>query len=454
MSHHVDTIISGKWIVTVDQDNTVLRDHSLIIKGGNIVDIVANASNPYTADNVIDRSECLLMPGLINAHTHAAMSLFRGLADDLPLMTWLNDHIWPAEGKWVSDDFVHDGTQLAMAEMIRGGTTCFSDMYFFPNVVAKAANEAHMRCSITFPILEFPSAWATGPDDYLHKGLQLHDDFRNNELVNVNFGPHAPYTVSDAPLKRISTISVETSMTVQIHLHETAHEVEEALSQTGKRPIERLNDLGLLTPQLQAVHMTQLTDDDILLLAENGVHVVHCPESNLKLASGFSPVAKLHAAGVNVALGTDGAASNNDLDMFSEMRTAALLAKGVSGNPAAIPAEEALRMATINGAKAMGIEEITGSLEIGKAADIIALSLNSNPETQPFYNPISQLVYATTADKVTDSWVAGKQLMKDRQLLTLETDEILIRAAEWQQKIAAADLQPADTQPTPAAEQE
>jgi len=439
-SNTADLIIHAHWVIPVDGHSSPLKHHAVVIKQGKIIDIIPTNDNPYQCDEVIHRPEHILMPGLINAHTHAAMSLFRGLADDLPLMTWLNDHIWPAEGQWVNESFVHDGTQLAMAEMIRGGTTCFNDMYFYPNVAAQAANEAHMRASFSFPILDFPSAWAQNAADYLHKGLELHDTYRNHELININFGPHAPYTVSDEPLSKIATISVETGMGVQIHLHETAHEVEESEKLYGQRPLARLEKLKLLTPQLQAVHMTQLTDDEISTLSENGVHVIHCPESNLKLASGFCPVAKLVAAGVNVALGTDGAASNNDLDMFSEMRTAALLAKGVSGDPSSIPAHEALEMATINGARALGIDHLTGSLEKGKMADIIAIAMTA-PETQPYYDPISQLVYSTTADKVSDSWIGGRQVLRNRELTTLNSDDIIKRAKSWKEKIAQSDAE-------------
>ena len=433
-----DLIIHARWIIPMDKTRSILEDHAIVIHHGHVEGIFPRDKNPYTSSNTLDKSNHIVMPGLINAHTHAAMTLFRGLADDLPLMEWLNDHIWPAEHKWVNEQFIHDGTQLAMAEMIRGGTTCFSDMYFFPNIAAQAANEAHMRATMNFPVLDFPSAWAQDANEYLEKGLALHDAYRNHDLINIDFGPHAPYTVSDEPFQRIATVSAQTGMGIQIHLHETAHEVDEAIQQNGQRPLQRLDQLNLLTPQLQAVHMTQLTDEEIALLAKTGVHVIHCPESNLKLASGFCPVGKLLQAGVNVALGTDGAASNNDLDMFSEMRTAALLAKGVSGNPATVPAMQALEMATINGAKALGIADVTGSLEPGKFADMIAITLNA-PETQPHYHPAAQLAYATTADKVTDSWVAGHQLMKDRKLTTLNTTDILARAAQWQTKIAGTD---------------
>lgn len=440
MSTPADLIIDARWIATVDPTNQLLEHHSLVVRNGRIDTIMPTAGVTCEARERISRPHHLLMPGLINAHGHAAMALFRGLADDLPLMTWLNEHIWPAEGTWVDERFVETGTQLALAEMIRGGTTCFSDMYFFPTITARVAHEAQLRAAIHFPILDFPSAWAKDADDYLHKGLQLHDDYRNHDLIKVGFGPHAPYTVSDAPLQRIATLAVETNMMIQIHLHETAHEVDEAFRTSGQRPLRRLQGLGLLGPQLQAVHMTQLNEDDIRLVAEHGVHVIHCPESNLKLASGFCPVASLLAAGVNVALGTDGAASNNDLDMLSEMRTAALLAKGVAGDPAAVPAEQAVRMATINGARALGIDEQTGSLEVGKSADMIAINLQQ-VATQPCYSPLSQLVYAAHSSQVSDSWVTGRRLLRDGVLTTLNEQHLIQQAEQWQQRIAEFDRQ-------------
>lgn len=434
----VSTLIKAPWIVTMDGARRVLENHCILIDKGRIVALLPQDQTQYSAQEIIDLPDQVLMPGLINAHCHASMSLFRGLADDLPLMTWLNDHIWPAEGRWVSDDFTHDGALLAMAEMIRSGTTCFSDMYFFPNVVARAVKDVQMRAQLAFPILDFPSAWAQNADDYLRKGLQLHDAFRNHDLIHIGFGPHAPYTVSDAPLQKVSAFSAETNMPIQMHVHETAFEVEDATLKSGKRPLQRLHELGLLTPQMQTVHMTQLNDYEIALLAQTGTHVVHCPESNLKLASGFCPVAKLLEAGVNVALGTDGAASNNDLDMFGELRTAALLAKGVAQNPSAVPAHQALAMATINGARALGIDQVTGSLEVGKSADLIAVKLD-DVSCQPFYHIESQLVYATPSSQVSDSWVAGKRLMKNRELTTIDLPAVLKRAAEWKTRIAAQD---------------
>ncbi len=432
------TLINAGWVVTIDPQHRILKNGCIAIDQGKIVAIAPQQELKVTAQTVIDLPNHVLMPGLINAHGHTPMTLFRGLADDLPLMDWLNNHIWPAESRWVDDAFAYDGAELAIAEMILGGTTCFSDMYFFPEKVARAAISSHMRCQLAFPILDFPTNWASHADEYIHKGLQLLDTYRNHELVDICFGPHAPYTVSDAPLKRILTLAEETNKPIQIHLHETAFEVEDAVSKSGQRPIERLYQLGLLSPQTQTVHMTQLIDSDIELLAQTGTHVIHCPESNLKLASGFCPVAKLLDAGVNVALGTDGAASNNDLDMFSELRTAALLAKGVAQNPGAVAAHQALEIATINGAKAMGFEHNIGSLEVGKMADIIALDLNATQAT-PFYDIVSQLAYATQSSQVTDVWISGRRVLENRTLQTINLANTLARAKQWQQRIQTMD---------------
>lgn len=438
----IDTLIHARWVIPVEPTGVVLENHCVAVDDGRIVAILPSreTKTAYQARDELNLKNQALIPGLINTHTHAAMSLFRGLADDLPLMEWLNNHIWPAEGRWVCGDFVHDGTRLAIAEMVRGGTTCFSDMYFFPDEVAHVASQVGMRAAIGLIMIDFPTAWASGPDEYLSKGLKVHDDYRHNPLITTTFAPHAPYTVSDEPLKKLQMYAEELDIPLHIHLHETAHEVAEAEQQSGKRPLQRLEELGLLTPHLIAVHMTQLNDDEIEKIATAGAHVAHCPESNLKLASGFCPIHKLHQAGVNVALGTDGAASNNDLDMFGEMRTAALLAKAVGEDASAVPAATALQMATLNGARALGIDSETGSLEVGKAADIVAIDL-SDLESQPLYHPISQIVYAANRDKVSHVWINGRHLLKARALTTLDENHILDKTGQWREKIAAGDQQ-------------
>ncbi len=434
----VDTLIHARWIIPVEPQAVTYEHYSLAIDGGKIIDLLPTelAQQKYQGTITENLQDHALLPGLINCHTHAAMTLMRGIADDLPLMDWLQQHIWPLEQKWMSEAFVKDGTDLAIAEMILGGTTCFNDMYFFPEITARQAIRHGIRAKVGLIVIDFPTVWAQDSDDYIAKGLALHEQLRLSDLCTTAFAPHAPYTVSDEPLQKIRTLADELELPVHIHVHETLHEVEQAKAQTGLRPLQRLENLGLLNPSLIAVHVTQLTDKEISRFAKSGAHIVHCPESNLKLASGFSPIAKCLAAGINVALGTDGAASNNDLDMFGEMRTAALLGKAVAGDASAIPAMTALRMATINGAKALGLEDCCGSLSIGKAADVIAIDL-SYLETQPLYCPVSQIVYAASRQQVTDVWVAGKRLLKQRQLTTLNKDDIKEKIAKWQRRLAS-----------------
>lgn len=436
--NNIDLIIKARWIIPVVPANRVLENCAIAIDKGQIIAIVPHeeADRRYSAKETVHLGSHVLIPGLVNAHGHAAMSLLRGYADDQPLHTWLNDHIWPAESRWVSEDFVRDGTELALAEMIKSGTTCFADMYFYPEQAAQACLDAQVRCQLAFPVLDFPTAWGMGPDDYLNKGLSLHDNFRGNHLINIAFGPHAPYTVSDAPLQKIAVLAQEMDMPIHIHLHETEQEVNDSIAQYGRRPSQRLMDLGLLSPLTQCVHMTQIDESDIKLLQNSGAHVIHCPESNLKLASGFCPVDKLLKANINVALGTDGAASNNDLNLFSELKTAALLAKAVSGNAAALDAHTALRMATLNGAKALGMEDVIGSIEVGKAADITAVDLG-DLGMQPIYNPASQLVYTHAGQAVTHVWVEGKSLLANRLLQTLNEREILGKANWWRKQITS-----------------
>lgn len=442
-SEKVDQLLHARWIIPVVPENQVLEHHSLAIKDGRIRGLLPTASARlrFQAEQEWDLAGQVLLPGLINAHTHASMSLLRGLADDLPLMSWLNHHIWPAEARWISEEFIQDGTQLAIAEMLRGGTTCFNDMYFFPDVTGRVADAAGIRAMLGLIAIDFPSAWAGNGDEYLHKGLQVHDQFRSHPLVHTAFAPHAPYSVADSVLERIQVLADELEIPTHIHLHETQDEIHQSLQNHTCRPISRLQRLGLLGPGLMAIHMTHLEEDEITAFATSGGHVVHCPQSNLKLASGFCPVSRLLERGINVALGTDGAASNNDLDMFGEMQCAALLAKGIAGDASALPAAKALSMATINGARALGLEQETGSLEVAKSADLIAVDLQ-RLETQPVYHPISQLVYAASRDQVRHVWVAGKHLLNDRDLTTLDPERLMQRAEYWRSRVTGSDPQP------------
>jgi len=432
------TIIKAKWILTVNEQFDLLTESALVIENDTIKSILPVAEL-HTVEG-IDEAETVmldnhvLMPGLINTHTHAAMSLLRGIADDLPLMEWLNDHIWPAETQWVDRQFIQDGVQLTVAEMIRGGTTCLNDMYFFPDVMAKTCQQMGMRATTGLIVLDFPTVWAQSSDEYLHKAMAVIDEVKEYPLITTALAPHAPYTVSDKPLEKIAMYSSELDIQVHMHIHETQFEIDEAVKNTGLRPLERLDQLNLLNPNLMAVHMTSLNEMEMERVAETGVNIVHCPESNLKLASGFCPVDTLQKLNINICLGTDGAASNNDLDMFGEMRTAALLSKGVSGDASSCNAQQSLRMATINGAKALGLADQIGSLEVGKKADVIAVDF-SQLNSQPVYDPVAQLVYATNSMQVSHVWINGEKKLSDYQLTDIDAVEIILTAQQWQTKI-------------------
>lgn len=431
-----DIRINARWLIPIEPADVVLEHQAVLVQGDRIAAIVSQdeADARFRAKEVIDLPSHVVLPGLINMHGHAAMSLFRGLADDLPLMTWLNDHIWPAEGTFVSEAFIADGTQLAMAEMLRTGTTTFSDMYFFPEIVAQLAHDAGMRAQICFPLLDFPTPWGSGPDEYLSKGEAFIKQWQDNAFIMPAIGPHAPYTVSDEPLRKAVALSEATGAPIQIHLHETAFEVADALEKSGKRPTARLAELKVLGTNTQCVHMTQIDESDIALLQATGAHVIHCPESNLKLASGLSPVQTFRKAGVNVAIGTDGAASNNDLDLFGELNTAAMLAKVVADDASALSAHEALAMATIQGARALGRDHELGSLAAGKLADIIAVDLG-DPFLQPVYDPASHLVYSNHGRQVSHSWINGVPQVQEGKLTRIDVPDLMLRVQGWADRI-------------------
>ena len=433
----LDLLLLPTWLVPVEPAGVVLKDYALGIRDGRIALIAPHdQALRQEAREVRHLPNYLLAPGLVNAHGHAAMSLFRGLADDLPLTNWLQDHIWPAEARWVDEAFVRDGSELAIAEQILGGITCMADMYFFPETSSEVIHRSGIRAQLSIPVLDFPIPGARDAGEALRKGLSLFDDLRQHPRISVAFGPHAPYTVSDDKLENVRMLAEELDAGIHMHVHETAGEIQQSLEQYGERPLARLKRLGLLGPRFQAVHMTQISDDDLSLLVESNSSVIHCPESNLKLACGFCPVEKLWQAGVNVAIGTDGAASNNDLDLLAEVRTAALLAKAVAGNATALDAHRALRMATLNGARALGLDEQTGSLELGKQADLVAFDL-SGLSQQPLYDPVSQLIYTSNRSCVRHVWVGGKALLDDRRLTRLDEDKLIASARHWGEKIAA-----------------
>ena len=432
----IDLLIDARWVVPVEPANAVLAHHSVAVQGGKIAAVLptTEANLRFSPAERVTLQDHALIPGLINLHTHAAMTLMRGRADDLPLMTWLNEHIWPAEAAHVSAEFVRTGSQLACAELLRGGVTCMNDMYFFPEAAAEAALAAGMRAVLGLIALEFPTAYARDADEYLAKGLELRDRLRHEELLSFCLAPHAPYTVSDATFAKIARYAEELGLPVHIHLHETADEINGELTKTGERPLARLQRLGLVGPQLIAVHAVHLNADEIALLATHGASVAHCPTSNLKLASGLCPVAALLEAGVNVGIGTDGAASNNRLDMFGEMRLAALLAKGASGKADAMPAHAALRAATLGGARALGLDARIGSITPGKCADLTAVDF-SRIELQPVYDPVSHLIYTAERSDVSDVWVGGNRVVKKQQLTTIGKEELESAVLVWQNRM-------------------
>jgi 5-methylthioadenosine/S-adenosylhomocysteine deaminase len=436
-ARRADLVIDARWVLPVEPEGAVLADHSVVVAGGRIAAVLATSEveAAFVPAERVELPEHVLIPGLVNLHTHAAMSLMRGLADDRPLMTWLKEHIWPAEMQHVSPEFVYDGTLLACAEMLRGGVTCANDMYFFPESAARAFLDAGMRASLGLIAIEFPSAYAADAEDYLAKGLALRDRHADEPRLAFCMAPHAPYTVSDRTFRRIATLAEELDLPVHVHVHESAGEVQESIVQHGYRPLERLERLGLVTERLIAVHAIHLIPPEIAALARAGASVAHCPSSNLKLANGLAPVAALLAGGVNVGLGTDGAASNNRLDMFQEMRTTALLAKAVAGNAEVVPAREALRLATLGGARALGLDAEIGSIVPGKWADLVAVTLGA-PETQPCYDPLSHLVYACGREHVTDVWVAGETVVGGRQLTRINLGELEKRQALWQNRLS------------------
>lgn len=436
-----DLLIEARHVVPVEPHGIVLDHHAVAIRDGVILAVlpIAEARARFEARETVSRPEGALIPGLVNAHVHNPMTLMRGVADDLPLKVWLQQHIWPIEGAVMGPEFVADGIALAIAEMLRGGTTCCNENYFFPDVQAATYKRHGFRAMVGLPVIDFPTAWAKSDDEYFDRAGEVHDQWRHDRLVATAFAPHAPYTVSDENFARIRMLADQLDIPVHLHTHETAQEVEQSQQKHGQRPLARLDRLGLVNDRLIAVHMTQLADAEIALCASRGVSVVHCVESNLKLASGFCPVAKLLAAGVNVAIGTDGCASNNDLDMFGELRTAALLAKAVAQDAAAFDAASVLRAATLGSAKAMGFDALIGSLEPGKQADLACVDLSAL-ETQPLHHVLSQLVYATGRQQVSDVWIAGKPKLRDRGLVDMDLDGILANARQWQARIGAISL--------------
>lgn len=431
-----DWVIDARWIVPMTEPGQVLEQHSLVVGNGRILDLLpqqaARIRHPHVP--VLQRPHHLLMPGLVNAHTHAAMSLFRGFADGLPLMEWLTQKIWPLERRFVNAEFVHDGALLSIAEMLRAGITCFGDMYFFPNETARAAVEQGMRAAIGMPVADFPTPWAQSPNEYLSKALGVRDEYKGHPWITTAFAPHAPYTVGDETFVRIRTLADELDTPLMIHLHESEQELAESLRVHGVRPIQRLERLGILTPALNAVHMVHMNEADIELAQRSGISVTLCPESNLKLGNGAPPVHHWRRSAVPMGLGTDGPASNNDQDLWPEIKLAALMSRTGSEAAPILSAWDALAMATRGGAAALGLGDQIGTLEVGKWADLTCVNFD-HPAMQPVYDPCSQLVFSGSRDLVTDVWVAGRPLLEESRLTRLDWPAVRERAQAWSDRL-------------------
>jgi len=444
----IDQLITARWVLPIAPKNTILNHHAVAISDGKIVDVLPTeaAKERYEAKKVVDRPNHILMPGMINTHTHTSMNLFRGLADDLELMDWLNNYIWPAEAKLITPDTIKLGSKLAIAEMIRGGTTCFNDHYLFGHLTAEVAKEVGMRASIGFLVMDVENQYARNGEEGIKRSLEIYENRQEHDLITWTWAPQGPYTVTDPVFKKIKTLADETNLKIHLHLHETQDELNIDLGKYGKRPIQRLHDMGILSEKLIAVHMVHISDEEMQIVKDTGTHVVHCPASNLKLASGFAPIKAYLENGVNVALGTDGAASNNDLDMLNEMHLAALVSKCSAKDPTTVPAPEAVKMATLNGAIALGLDNKIGSLEAGKYADLIAVD-TTGCLCQPVFNPFSHLAYSADRDQVSDVWVAGETLLENKAFTKLneaallkEAEPIIEQAMPFRSKASIAEV--------------
>jgi len=431
----IDLRLDAGWIVPVEPAGA-LSGHAAIVDGGRIAAImpVRAADEAFAAHTHVRLPGHVLIPGLINAHTHAAMTLFRGIADDIPLESWLKQHIWPREARFVAPEFVYDGTRLAAAEMLKGGVTCFNDMYFHPDAAARASVELGIRAMLGIVVLDFPTPYASDPDAYLQLGLAVRDAWKHAPLLGFSLAPHAPYTVGDAGWEKIVMYARQLDLPIQTHVAETMLEVSQSRERCGDTPLARLHRLGVTGPGFIGIHAVHLAAADLDLLATHGGHVVHCPTSNMKLGSGIAPVAALRARAINVTLGTDGAASNNRLDILGEMRMASLLAKVAGSDPAVLPAHEVLEMATLGAARALGLDSATGSLVPGKQADIVAVDLSASTAL-PCYDPVSHLVHVAGRECVTDVWVGGERVVADRVLARADEAELTARAHLWQERL-------------------
>ena len=432
----VDFIVSARYVVTVDPQYRIIENGAVAVKAANIVAVGARAAidAAYRTPQRIDRPNAVLMPGLINTHTHAAMTLLRGIADDLALQDWLVNHIFPAEAKNVTPEFVEWGAKLACIEMMLSGTTTFTDMYYFEDVAARAVKQAGMRGVMGETIIRFPVPDAKTPAIALANTARFLDSFAGDELIVPAVAPHAIYTNEDETLKASRALADRFHAPLVIHVSETEQEVKDSQAQRRGTPVEVLERLGVLDGPTIAAHCVWVNRKDMDILARHRTGVAHCPSSNMKLASGAAPVAEMLAHGVTVGLGTDGAASNNDLDLMEEMDLAGKLQKLVTRDPRSLPGRKIIEMATIDGARVLGLDSKIGSLEPGKRADMIAISLDE-ANAIPLYSVTSQLIYALKASNVRDVWVNGRQLMRGRNVLTLDSAQVFAKAHELAARI-------------------
>ncbi|MBI5741342.1 MAG: amidohydrolase family protein [Nitrospirae bacterium] len=434
---NVDYIIRADYLLTMEGDLAVIRDGAVAVTGSDITDAgtFAGVSAKYTSKKIIEGKDRAVFPGLINTHTHAAMVYFRGLADDLPLMEWLQDHIWPAEGKWMTEEFVGDAVGLACLEMLKAGVTTYADMYFFQNAAGKKLEKIGMRGVLGAGVIDFPfTGYARAVDDYFANAENLINNFKDSDFVFPCIAPHATYTCGPDNYKRANALSEKYNVPVHTHLAETQFEVAECQKRFGKTPVEYFESIGMLSERLFAAHCVWLTDNEIELLAKRKAGVAHCIESNLKLASGFAPVPKLLSAGVRVGLGTDGAASNNDLSILGEISTAAKVHKAVSGDPTVVDSRTALLMATKIGAEILGLGDKVGSIRPGKKADLVMAGL-SKPHLTPIYDIYSHLTYCLRPSDIETVMVNGKIVIERGRPTTMDEEEVLAKAREWQEKI-------------------
>lgn len=433
-------IIKAHWVIPVDEAQSCLEHHSVLVEAGVIRAVVPQNAIPDYAQKwpVVDCQNHALIPGLINLHAHSAMNLLRGYADDVALMPWLQQHIWPAEKQWVSEAFVRDGSLLACAEMLSGGITTFNDMYFYPRATIEAVLQSGMRAAIGLVVLEFPTNYARQSTDYIQLGTEVRDQYKHESQVHFMFAPHAPYTVKDKTFEHIVTLSEQLNLGIHTHLHETKAEIADSVREYGVRPLARLQSLGVIGPNTVLAHGVHLEAAELAQLATYGAHIAHCPSSNLKLASGIAPVAAALRQGIHVGLGTDGAASNNRLDLWQEMRMAALLAKVTEADAESVPAYTALKMATMHGAQALGLQSQVGSIEVGKQADLVAVRLDAL-NSLPCFDPVSHLVYVAGREQVSHTWVSGKlcyqREAEDVWFDGFDSDALVSIAQQWQLKM-------------------